>query len=88
MTQENTEEIKTGLKEASERLFALLNKQDLSAEDRKQADTIIAANPQILSWKDFTSKVSLPDLMSEYEKNKNITNLLEQSGLSLQTGFG
>lgn len=84
MAQENTEELKTELKETSERLFALLNKQNLSAEDKQQADAIIAANPQILSWKDFTAKISLPDLMSEYEKNKNVANLLEQSGQSLQ----
>lgn len=84
MAQENTEELKTGLKETSEQLFALLNKQDLSIEDKQQADAIIAANPQILGWKDFTAKISLPDLMSEYEKNKNVTNLLEQSGQSLQ----
>ena len=85
MAEESTEEFKAKLKEDSERLFALLSKKELSAEDKQQADAIIGANPQILGWKDFTEKVALPDLMTEHKKETDISKLINRSEQALQT---
>lgn len=84
MTEESTAEFRNKLKDDSEKLFVLLNKEKLSEEDKQQAEAIIAENPQILSWKDFTAKVALPDLMSEYNEKTNVAELINRSEQSLQ----
>lgn len=85
MAEKNIRAMQTKMQKSSERLFDLLQKKDLSPEDQQQAADIIEKNPQILSWKDFTAKIALPDLMSKYEMEKNLFTLVESSATSLQT---
>ena len=85
MAEEDTEKFMAELKENSERLFVLLSKKNMTVEEKQQANAIIEANPKILGWKDFTAKVALPDLMSEYEKNTDVAKLIKQSTQQLQT---
>ena len=63
MAEEDTEKFMAELKENSERLFVLLSKKNMTAEEKQQANAIIEANPKILGCNYFPAKGAIPYLM-------------------------
>ena len=71
------------LKEASEKLFSTLNKEEMTENEKYNVRDIINKYPRILGWKDFDEKIELPDLMSQYKAGQPIDKILEESANSM-----
>lgn len=71
------------LKQKSSELSALLSKQDMSEEEKRICSDIISQYPRILSWKDFSADLALPDLMELHKQGKTTSELIEQSSQAL-----
>ena len=85
MADEKLDVSEEALTQEAGKLFALLNKEELMESDKMDIDGIVQKNPLLLSWKGFTEKVALPDLMTAYMNNESIDTMLEDSSKSIQT---
>ena len=76
---------KEDLEKSSTELFSLLNQKELGDANKQQINAIVENNPGLLDWKDFTARITLPDLMTEYKKGATPAGLVEKSHKSLET---
>lgn len=85
MAEEKTNILEANLAKASEDLFTLLNKQELTERDKIDIDDVVKKYPAILEWRDFSAKIALPDLMTMHNQNKSADEILKTSAESLKT---
>lgn len=85
MADEKLDVSEEALTKEADKLFALLNKEELMESDKMDIDGIVQKNPLLLSWKGFAEKVALPDLMTMHNSKQPIDNIIESSDKSLQT---
>lgn len=77
----NEEELKT----ISENMFNVLNKEDMTENEKFTVRDTISKYPGIVSWRDFQEKIALPDLMTMHNQGVKPKELLEQSTQTLAT---
>lgn len=73
------------LKGISEKIFNLLNKEDMTENEKFIVKDTISEYPGIVSWRDFQEKIALPDLLTMHKQGIKPKELLEQSRQTLAT---
>ena len=85
MADEKLDVSEEALTKEADKLFALLNKEELMESDKMDIDSIVQKNPLLLSWKGFAEKVALPDLMTMHNGKQPVENIIASSSQALQT---
>ncbi|MBO4294092.1 MAG: hypothetical protein J5896_01440 [Alphaproteobacteria bacterium] len=73
------EEIKQITREDCEALYALLTKKELSEDEQRQVKETIEKSPNILTDKEFSKYLALPDLAFEYTTPEELPALIEKN---------
>jgi hypothetical protein len=85
MADEKLDVSEEALAKEADKLFTLLNKEELTENDKMDIDGVVQKNPLLLSWKGFAEKVALPDLMTMHNGKQPVENIIESSSQALQT---